>query len=211
MRKHNNLDGELWTPDDDLMLAEMVLRHVRSGHTILDACREMEEQSNGKRTATASKYRWFTKLKLQYASAYELAKQDGKKIRNFKKKRVNQGERLEDIVENVLNTEQEREISVDDILVLVKQFKKQEEKKADNESELLKVKREIDKLKKENSALKDENKELKHSLKNVDTDYKQLKGALDVLKGLGVAINTPEPTQGSKYIVNKDGIVERVN
>ena len=214
MRNYNNLDGDIWTHDDDLLLAETVLRHVRDGRTVVDACREMEEKSNGKRTATASKYRWFTKLKLQYAGAYEIAKQDGKKVRDFKKKRVNQGERLEDIVENVLNVEQEREITLEDIMVLVKRYKKQEESKGDDtdlEEEISKLKRENEKLRKENKELKQDNKDLKNSLKNADSDYKQLKGALDVLKQLGVNFNTPEPATGSKYIVNKDGIVERVD
>lgn len=211
--KYNNLQGEIWTDDDDLVLAETVLRRVREGDSVIDACREFEEKTKGKRTASASKFRWHTRLKNQYAGAYEIAKADGKKAREFARRKVNQGERYQDILENVLEKDNEREIVLDDILVLVKQYKKQEEDKAENrdkfEKETDKLRREIEKLKKELKDTTEQNKQMKEALIEVDGNYRKLLNALRVFKEAGIQVNMPEPDD-LKYMVNKDGTVEKL-
>lgn len=213
MEKQNNLQGEIWTDDDDLLLAETVLRRVREGDSVIDACREFEEKTKGRRTSQASKFRWHTRLKDQYAGAYELAKKDGKKARDFARRKVNQGERYADLVENVLDKDSDREIVLDDILVLIKQYKNQEESKGMSndkfEKETDKLRREKDKLNIELKRTKEELKQTKEALVEVDTNYRKLIDALKVLKNAGIQINIPEP-ENFQYIVNKDGTVEKM-
>ena len=210
--KYNNLQGDIWTDDDDLVLAETVLRRVREGDSVIDACREFEEKTKGRRTTNASKFRWHTRLKTQYAGAYEIAKTDGKKAREFARRKVNQGERYQDILENVLEKDNEREIVLDDILVLIKQYKKQEEGKESRdkfEKETDKLRRELERTKKELKDKTDENKQMKEALVEVDTNYRKLLNALRVFKDAGVQVNIPEPDD-FKYIVKKDGTVEKL-
>ncbi|MEM5838859.1 MULTISPECIES: hypothetical protein [Bacillus] len=211
--KHNNLQGEVWTDDDDIQLAETVLRRVRQGDSVIDACREFEEATRGRRTSSASKFRWHTRLKERYAGAYELAKREGKKTRDYKRRKVNQGERYQDLLENVLDKDNEREITVDDILILVKKYKEQSEDKVNEyeryEKETDKLRREIEKLKKELKDERSEKKQMKEALIEVNSNYKKLLDALKVLKEAGIQINIPEP-ESFEYIVNKDGTVEKM-
>lgn len=211
----NNLQGEIWTTDDDVLLAETILRNVREGNTVVDGCREMERVTSGDRTASASKYRWFTKLVHQYKAGYELAKQQGKEVKNAKKRKLNQGERYKEIVEEVLERTpevQEKEIEPEDFIVLAKKFKEQQSKK---ENDVNKQEKEIKQLKRDNEKLE---KELRESKKEVEMyvdalaakqrDYNKIVEALGTLKNLGVAINIPEP-EAPKYRVDKDGTVSK--
>lgn len=206
MKKNDNLQGAEWNDEDYLLLAETVLRHVRSGGTIIDACKEVEEVTEGRRTRSACKFKWHMKLKDQYKAAYELAKQEGQKKRAISKKRVNQGERYEDIVKNILDVEEEREITPEDILVLVKKYKQQEDDKTNQNT---KDEKKLDKVTRENSRVKKELKETKEALVELNKRYNELKDALNVLKKAGVQINMPEPDT-VRYVVNKDGTVEKI-
>lgn len=184
-RKYNNLNGEIWTNEDDGLLVETVLKVVKRGDAVIDACREVEEKTNGKRSASACKYRWHIKLKGVYEDAYNIARAEGKKAREFKHKKIKQEERFDDIVENVLSEDKEREIMLDDILVLVKKYKDQEElKNPSAESEINKLRRENERLRKELNDAKEELASLKAKRVKVRKD------------------------KGVEYKVNEDGTVK---
>lgn len=210
----NNLHGDIWTGDDDVLLAETVLRFVREGKTVMDACREMESLTEGRRTASASKFRWFTKLVDQYQGGYEIAKQEGKKAKEAKKRKVNKGERFEEIFESVLNKsdEIEKQIDPDDFIVLAKKFKEQQNKKkqevSSHEKEMKQLRRDNEKLGKELEEAKKEVELYNELLLAKQKDYNKVIEALQTLKGLGVNISIPEP-ESPKYVVDKDGIVSK--
>lgn len=210
----NNLQGDIWTEDDDVLLAETVLRHVRQGKTVVDACKEMEEISDGRRTQSASKFRWFTKLVEQYKAGYELAKIEGKKVKDAKKRKSNKGERFEEIITEVFKEDSqiEKEIDPDDFIVLAKKFKEQQNKKKNEKSNFEKeandLKKKVGKLE---SDLKEARKEAELYSEMVQAkqrDYNKIVEALQTLKGLGVQINIPEP-ESPKYIVDKSGVVSK--
>lgn len=212
---NNNLQGEIWTDEDDILLAETVLRNVRAGNSVVMACREMEEKTNGKRTASASKYRWFTKLVDQYKAAYEMAKDDGEKVKEAKKRKVNKGERYKEIVEEVLDGDvplPEKEITPDDIILLAKKFKSQQEGKS---KDAHKLERELNSEKKKSAdlikQLKKKEEEFEDAMESVaiwKKNYEQIVNSLQVLKKAGINITIPEPEK-TTYKVNKDGIIER--
>lgn len=204
----NNLEGEKWTKDDDLQLVEMVLRNVRQGNSVIDGCREFEEATKGRRTADASKFRFHTRLKPQYAAGYELAKEEGQKARASKRRKINKGERMEQIMMNVLETEN-RPIVIDDIMVVLEMYKKQiEEQNLDGKREEaeLKLRREKENLAKANRKLKAELKETKAELKMLIKEHKELKDALRVFQQLGIV---SKPDEKQSYRVNKDGTIEK--
>ena len=211
MARTNNFEGEIWTDDDDLRLAEMVLSSVRGGGSIMDACRAFEKETDGRRTASASKFRWHTRLKKSYQAAYETAKKDGEERK--KVGYVNQGARYEHIVENVLNKEQDHDIELEDIFVLMKKFRDQENSKEKNtdvlEKENKKLNNKLRDKEKELKKMKDEFDYTKEVLLDRDRKYKELMDSLQVLKKAGIQINIPDQ-KDSSYIINKDGTVERV-
>jgi len=68
---------DAWTKEEDTLLVEIVLRHIRMGKTQLEAFKEAGEKLD--RTAAACGFRWNATLRNQYAEAIILAKNNRKK------------------------------------------------------------------------------------------------------------------------------------
>lgn len=67
---------DAWTEENDLMLAETVLRHVREGSTQLNAFEEVGDRLN--RTSAACGFRWNAVVRHDYEKALALAKKQRK-------------------------------------------------------------------------------------------------------------------------------------
>jgi len=70
---------DAWTADDDLKLADIVLRHIREASTQLSAFEETAQQLG--RTPAACGYRWNACVRKQYLEAIELARLERKERR----------------------------------------------------------------------------------------------------------------------------------
>lgn len=64
---------DAWTDDEDLLLAEVVLRHIREGGTQLSAFKEVGRHLS--RTPAACGFRWNSYVRKQYKERIEEAKQ----------------------------------------------------------------------------------------------------------------------------------------
>lgn len=67
---------DAWTEENDFLLAETVLRHVREGSTQLNAFEEVGDKLN--RTSAACGFRWNAVVRQRYEKALELAKKQRK-------------------------------------------------------------------------------------------------------------------------------------
>lgn len=67
---------DAWTEENDLLLAETVLRHVREGSTQLNAFEEVGDKLN--RTSAACGFRWNAVVRHTYEKALQLAKKQRK-------------------------------------------------------------------------------------------------------------------------------------
>lgn len=67
---------DAWSHEDDLLLAETVLRHIREGSTQLNAFEEVGDYLN--RTSAACGFRWNAEIRNQYINAIDLAKRQRK-------------------------------------------------------------------------------------------------------------------------------------
>lgn len=67
---------DAWSEENDLLLAETVLRHVREGSTQLNAFEEVGDLLN--RTSAACGFRWNAVVRTQYEKALSLAKKQRK-------------------------------------------------------------------------------------------------------------------------------------
>ncbi|WP_096156310.1 RsfA family transcriptional regulator [Bacillus sp. FJAT-45066] len=67
---------DAWSEENDLMLAETVLRHVREGSTQLNAFEEVGDKLN--RTSAACGFRWNAVVRHDYEKALQLAKKQRK-------------------------------------------------------------------------------------------------------------------------------------
>lgn len=71
---------DAWSQDEDLLLAEVVLRHIREGGTQLQAFEEVGKQLS--RTSAACGFRWNSFVRKQYKSGIELAKKQRKELKS---------------------------------------------------------------------------------------------------------------------------------
>ncbi len=76
---------DAWSPDDDLILAEVTLRHIREGSTQLAAFEEVGERIG--RTSAACGFRWNSCVRKRYEEGIQNAKQQRQK-RNYLKKQT---------------------------------------------------------------------------------------------------------------------------
>ncbi|WP_373895925.1 RsfA family transcriptional regulator [Virgibacillus natechei] len=67
---------DAWTKDEDIILAETVLRHIRDGRTQLEAFKEVAEQLS--RTSAACGFRWNATIRKHYQDRVQLAKEERK-------------------------------------------------------------------------------------------------------------------------------------
>ncbi|MGR5985150.1 RsfA family transcriptional regulator [Bacillus cytotoxicus] len=74
---------DAWTDDEDLLLAEVVLRHIREGGTQLSAFKEVGR--NLSRTPATCGFRWNSYVRKQYKERIEEAKQMRKR-ENYEQK-----------------------------------------------------------------------------------------------------------------------------
>ncbi len=74
--KNLKVRQDAWTEEDDLLLAETVLRHVREGSTQLNAFEEVGDKLN--RTSAACGFRWNAVVRHNYEKALQLAKKQRK-------------------------------------------------------------------------------------------------------------------------------------
>lgn len=72
----NSPRQDAWTKDEDMMLAETVLRYIREGKTQLEAFKEVANKLS--RTSAACGFRWNATIRKQYQSAIQLAKEERK-------------------------------------------------------------------------------------------------------------------------------------
>jgi RsfA family transcription factor len=72
---HNRQDA--WTEDEDIFLAETVLRFIREGKTQLEAFEEVAKHLS--RTPAACGFRWNATVRKQYDKAIQQAKEERRK------------------------------------------------------------------------------------------------------------------------------------
>ncbi|MEH6985802.1 RsfA family transcriptional regulator, partial [Priestia megaterium] len=70
---------DAWTHDEDLLLAEIVLRHIREGGTQLAAFEEVGKKLT--RTSAACGFRWNSFVRKQYKTGIDLAKKQRKELK----------------------------------------------------------------------------------------------------------------------------------
>ncbi|MDA3131015.1 RsfA family transcriptional regulator [Aliibacillus thermotolerans] len=164
---------DAWSEEDDLLLAEIVLRHVREGSTQLKAFEEASEKLS--RTAAACGFRWNACLRSNYEAALELAKQQRQK-------------KDENPIEANVPTdhrEKEDEKWVDGIektIAFLQELSQELNEKNDNSVTVLV--QEKNTLEKEVQSLEGELETMKRDYERLKEDYKKLIDVMDKARAL---------------------------
>ncbi|MGE7187203.1 RsfA family transcriptional regulator [Peribacillus sp. NPDC006672] len=199
---------DAWTHDEDLLLAEVVLRHIREGSTQLKAFEEVGKQLS--RTSAACGFRWNSFVRKQYKSGIELAK------KQRKEQVVNDPDSERDpvaVVENntieqkSLQEEGKESITLQEVILYLTKMDEffqlvNKEKERIFERSLF--------LDRENGRLLEENSLLKENLKAVEEDYRALMQIMERARKLSVQEDEKTNPKVS-FQMDKNGNLERVN
>ncbi|WP_370875975.1 RsfA family transcriptional regulator [Evansella vedderi] len=158
---------DAWNQDEDLLLAEVVLRHIREGSTQLAAFEEVGEKLS--RTPAACGFRWNSSIRKKYESAIQLAKKQRKQL---KKDDFEADKEVTSIQASPGNLERKPVVQTIDEMVEFLLGKKEEVLKKERElSEGSTSTKRIQELVEENRALEKELTRLKHEYEIVKNDY----------------------------------------
>ena len=204
---------DAWSQDEDLLLAEVVLRYIREGSTQLRAFEEVGKQLS--RTPAACGFRWNSFVRKQYKSGIELAKKQRKENKGQRDARLE--EKLEREMENMHECTQQVEFVEENktsdsvsFQEIVSYLKKMDETVRLYEQEKQQRAEELGDLQRENQQLREEIKVLQSQLVVVEEDYRALLHIMERARKL--IIHEDDPTSSKvKFQMDKNGNLERVN
>lgn len=163
---------DAWTQDEDLLLAEVVLRYIREGGTQLTAFEEVGKKLS--RTSAACGFRWNSYVRKQYKQGIELAKKQRKELKT------------EGSFQNVTSKEislshdndsprQEKSLSLSDVIQYLHSYEQSGDLRRQNQQ----LRDQISIIENENARIFREKTEVEQQLDIMKKDYKALIGIMD--------------------------------
>jgi len=208
---------DAWSPDDDLILAEVTLRHIREGSTQLAAFEEVGERIG--RTSAACGFRWNSCVRKRYEEAIQIAKQQRQK-RNYMKKQafiaaphVSSVAAI-DVEDRVYKSEPitDETISVDSVIRFLRQWKSTYQEMSRQLKSLERDLRDRDEelftLREQNGKLLQEVNSAQTDYRTVNDDYKTLIQIMDRARRLTVL--TEEDESKPRFKMDANGNLERI-
>ncbi|MBP1947637.1 RsfA family transcriptional regulator [Virgibacillus litoralis] len=204
---------DAWSHEDDLLLAETVLRHIREGSTQLNAFEEVGDKLN--RTSAACGFRWNAEVREKYDNAIDLAKRqrkEKKRANAVKTTKVSQS--VEPIIQNTDEelpspTMEEPSITMDTVIRYLKQVKR--DYYASNQSKLS-----LEQMQKENTMLKEHVSNLEKKLEStekqfatVQEDYQVFMQIMDRARKMTV-LDDQGSIQSPAFRMDKNGNLQQV-
>lgn len=198
---------DAWSQDEDLLLAEVVLRYIREGGTQLQAFEEVGRRLS--RTAAACGFRWNSAVRKQYKTGIELAKKQRKEL----KKQSSLPERDESNRSDFSETQQEAPLNGEITFQAVIHFLQGLYKKAELTTSVQEDKEKsfgkIKELEKKTYYLAAENERLEKNLKAIEEDYRSLLEIMERARKM-VVLQDGDREPKAKYQMDRNGNLERV-
>ncbi|MDF2935175.1 MAG: RsfA family transcriptional regulator [Paenibacillaceae bacterium] len=208
---------DAWSEEDDLILAEVTLRHIREGGTQLAAFEEVGERIG--RTAAACGFRWNSFVRKKYEAAIQIAKKQ-RQQRNQAKKHSSSGATASvamlDVQESGYVRQEgisEESISIDAVIRFLRQWKTTYADMSRQiralEKELAETREAMITLRRENDKLNSEVHEVSTDYRVVNDDYKALIQIMDRARKLSL-LQEEEDEAKSKFKMDANGNLERI-
>lgn len=199
---------DAWSRDEDLLLAEVVLRHIREGGTQLQAFEEVGKQLS--RTAAACGFRWNSYVRKQYKSGIELAKKQRKELKKQSQGPVTGEEVIvKGEVESASNPNRDKVLTFEEIVDFLKRLYDQIEQTNVHEGELQQYKTKVQELEKKVYYLAAENEKLAKELNMIEQDYTALIEIMERARKM-VVLQEEDRQQKVKFQMDKNGNLERI-
>jgi prespore-specific regulator len=196
---------DAWTQDEDLLLAEIVLRHIREGGTQLQAFEEVGKQLS--RTSAACGFRWNSYVRKQYKSGIELSKKQRKDLK--KQSSVSDFDRPKevDLGEESFKYEviQNGPMTFDVVINFLKGLQKKAEISSSVQEDKEKSFEKIKELEKKTFYLSAENERLEKNIKAIEEDYHSLIEIMERARKM-VVLKEEDRLQKVKYQMKNEKV-----
>jgi prespore-specific regulator len=201
---------DAWSQDEDVLLAEVVLRHIREGGTQLQAFEEVGRKLS--RTSAACGFRWNSFVRKQYKSGIELAK----KQRKESKKLSSSVKELPDQSKGSAfpsEPEQSEEYNSVDVFSMgsMIQFLRKAEQAVQNEEafkvENVRLKEEIVQLQSKINSLEKEKEMSTKKLQLLEDDHQSLLAIFEKARKMALLQGNEDKV---KFQMDKNGNLQRV-
>lgn len=213
---------DAWSADDDLILAEVTLRHIREGSTQLSAFEEVGERIG--RTSAACGFRWNSFVRKKYEAAIQIAKAQRQK-RSYLKKQASPAHAVTiagiatlEGEESAISSKQEllseESISIESVIRFLRQWKGTYQDVTRHiknlERELKEKEEEVERLFKENERLLKEVSEVQTDYRVVNDDYKALIQIMDRARKLAFLVEEEDENK-PRFKMDANGNLERID
>lgn len=197
---------DAWTKDEDLLLAEVVLRHIREGSTQLKAFEEVGKKLS--RTAAACGFRWNSSVRKQYKTGIELAKRQRKELKK-KSQDVFDSHQV-DGEKKIKGNEAELNgiLSIEQVISFLQRLKEKEIQFDTSVDELKKYKEERDDLRKKLKATQEENEKMKKEINSLKDDYLALLSIME--KARKLALKDENQEEKMKFQMDINGNIDMI-
>ncbi|KRF32181.1 RsfA family transcriptional regulator [Paenibacillus sp. Soil787] len=211
---------DAWSDEDDLILAEVTLRHIREGSTQLSAFEEVGERIG--RTAAACGFRWNSFVRKKYEAAIQIAKAQRQKRTQLKKHAAvsisgSSSVGLLDGPElstGKVETFTEETLSIDAVIRFLRQWRNTYQDMNRHiknlEKELQDKEDELDRLGRENNKLNKQVNEVETDYRVVNDDYKALIQIMDRARKMAFLVEEEEEEK-PRFKMDANGNLERVD
>lgn len=203
---------DAWSHEDDLLLAETVLRHIREGSTQLNAFEEVGDKLN--RTSAACGFRWNAEVRNKYVSAIDLAKRQRKELKRSQAKqekeiKINALSKLNASEKSIGMNEISAEITFDHVLAFLSDLKKDYQLSNQSEKTLKQIENENLQLKEENMNLEKKLKQTEKQLETIKEDYQTFIQIMERARKMTV-LKDDGPFSPPAFRMDKNGNLEQI-
>ncbi|MBO1003425.1 RsfA family transcriptional regulator [Pseudogracilibacillus auburnensis] len=167
---------DAWSHEDDLLLAETVLRHIREGSTQLNAFEEVGDELN--RTSAACGFRWNAEVRNKYIHAIDLAKRQRKERKRAQAKQIRKEpsitvpQEVENKSSLIMEPEEPVEMTLESVIHYLQSFQKDYYASNQVKNKAEKIQYENNELREDVSRLERELSITRKKLATVEEDYK---------------------------------------
>ncbi|MFD2702211.1 RsfA family transcriptional regulator [Paenibacillus shunpengii] len=207
---------DAWSAEDDLILADVTLRHIREGSTQLAAFEEVGEKIG--RTSAACGFRWNSFVRKKYDEAIGIAKAQRQKRSYSRRHAAVQPQvaalSVTETDELMYRTEgfSEETLSIDAVIRFLRQWKGMVQENSRQlkliEKELREKEEELNELRFENDRLSKQVSEVQTDYRVVNDDYKALIQIMDRARRL--AFLSEEDEEKTRFKMDANGNLERI-
>ncbi|MBU9720678.1 MULTISPECIES: RsfA family transcriptional regulator [Bacillaceae] len=213
---------DAWSEEDDLLLAETVLRHIREGGTQLRAFDEVGDALN--RTSAACGFRWNAVVRDKYEDAIKLAKRHRKdrkrqmaqaaKPASFtsqpQAQSVYQPAPQVPIRQESTVSMSNNEMTLNDVILFLQNMneKGRQDSLLKQENEGLKM--ENERMKEKVSDLEEKLAKLKEEHQTIEEDYQSIIQIMNRARRMAILEEDPEDRNAPAFKMDKNGNLEKI-